>query len=67
MTVLLLVLVSIVVLVLGGRFYSRFLARSIGEDPTRKTPATTKNDGADYSGFSKLNFPVLKSYAKISA
>ena len=48
MTVLLLVLVSIVVLVLGGRFYSRFLARSIGEDPTRKTPAITKNDGADY-------------------
>ena len=48
MTVLLLVLGSIVVLVLGGRFYSRFLARSIGEDPTRKTPATTKNDGADY-------------------
>ena len=48
MTVLLLMLVSVVVLGLGGILYSRFLAREIGEDSTRQTPATIRNDGVDY-------------------
>ncbi len=48
MTVLWVMLLAIVVLVLAGRFYSRFLARSLGEDPTRTTPAIAKEDGTDY-------------------
>jgi carbon starvation protein len=48
MTVLWVMLLAIVVLVLAGRFYSRFLARSLGEDPTRITPAIAKEDGTDY-------------------
>jgi len=48
MTVLWVMLLAIVVLVLAGRFYSRFLARSLGEDPTRTTPAVAKDDGTDY-------------------
>ena len=48
MTVLLVMVIAAVVLILAGRFYSRFLARQIGEDPSRPTPAVEKNDGQDY-------------------
>jgi carbon starvation protein len=41
-------LACIVVLVTVGRWYSRFLAKQFGEDPSRSTPATVKNDGRDY-------------------
>ena len=41
-------LIGLVVLGIGGWFYSRLLAREIGEDPSRPTPAITKNDGRDY-------------------
>lgn len=37
-----------VVLLFGARFYSRFLARSIGEDPARTVPSIEKADGRDY-------------------
>ena len=44
-----------VLLVLAGAFfllgyhvYSRFLAKKLGVDPSRPTPAVTKNDGVDY-------------------
>lgn len=48
MTALLLLACSLAVLGLGGAFYSRFLARAWGEDPSRPTPATALNDGRDY-------------------
>ncbi len=48
MTVLLVIAAAVVVLVLGGRFYSRFIAAQIGEDASRPTPAVVKNDGRDY-------------------
>ena len=48
MTVLVVLLAALVVLGGGGRLYSRFLARQIGEDPNRPTPAVTINDGRDY-------------------
>ena len=48
MTVLVVVILSAAGFILAGRFYSRWLARSIGEDPTRKTPALLRNDGRDY-------------------
>ena len=48
MTVLVVMLIAVAVLVLAGRYYSRFLARTLGEDTSRPTPAVTKNDGADY-------------------
>ena len=48
MTVLLVMLVSVAVLVIAGRFYSAFIARQLGEDPGRATPAMVKADGRDY-------------------
>jgi len=48
MTVLLVMLVSVAVLVIAGRFYSAFIARRLGEDPGRPTPAMVKADGRDY-------------------
>jgi len=48
MTVLYVMVTAAAVLLLAGRFYSRWLARSVGEDPTRPTPAVEKNDGRDY-------------------
>ncbi len=38
MTVLLVMVIAAAVLILAGRYYSRFIARSIGEDPSRVTP-----------------------------
>lgn len=48
MTVLLILLVSMAMLLVGGHFYSRFLARSWGEQLQRTTPAVRINDGRDY-------------------
>jgi len=48
MQVLILLAVAGAVLLLAGRFYSRFLARSVGEDPARRTPAVALEDGRDY-------------------
>lgn len=39
---------SIAALLLGYRFYGRFVARSIGVNQDRETPATKINDGVDY-------------------
>jgi carbon starvation protein len=46
--VLWVIIFAIMVLAAGGRFYSRYLARSVGEDVSRITPAVEKNDGCDY-------------------
>ncbi len=48
MNVLLALLTAGGVFLLAGRFYSRFIARSIGEDPDHPTPAVARNDGRDY-------------------
>lgn len=48
MTALLLLLVSAAFLGGAGFYYSRFLARSWGEDAARKAPALELNDGRDY-------------------
>jgi carbon starvation protein len=48
MPVLYLLLIAMAVLGLGGWFYSRFLARTVGEDVSRPTPAMRRNDGRDY-------------------
>ena len=48
MSVLYLLLVAMVVLGGGGWCYSRFLARTVGEDATRTTPAIRLNDGRDF-------------------
>lgn len=48
MTALLLLVGASAVLGIAGFFYSRFLARSWGEDPKRIAPAVELNDGRDY-------------------
>jgi len=48
MTTLMLLIAAAGVLGVGGVFYSRFLARRLGEDPSRPTPAVEKADGVDY-------------------
>ncbi|MCX6571525.1 MAG: carbon starvation protein A [Candidatus Aminicenantes bacterium] len=48
MNVLLILLAAVAVFVLAGRFYSRYIARSLGEDPNHPTPAVARNDGRDF-------------------
>lgn len=48
MTILLILLVSGVVLLSGGLLYAPWIARMIGEQKDRTTPAVAINDGRDY-------------------
>jgi len=48
MNVLFLLIAALACLVAAYRFYARYLARHLGEDPERVTPATEKNDGVDF-------------------
>lgn len=48
MSVLIIMVVSGVVLILGGRFYAPLIARVLGERADRQTPAVRINDGRDY-------------------
>jgi carbon starvation protein len=48
MDVVLILLVSGLFLLLAGRLYARFLARNVGEDAARPTPALARPDGRDY-------------------
>jgi carbon starvation protein len=48
MNVLILLGISIVCFGLAVRFYSRYIARKLGEDPDHPTPAVRLNDGRDY-------------------
>ncbi|MFH0910282.1 MAG: carbon starvation CstA family protein [Planctomycetota bacterium] len=48
MNLLVLLLLSIAALGLGGRFYSRWLARRLSENNERPTPAVVKNDNRDF-------------------
>jgi carbon starvation protein len=48
MNVLVLLLLSVVVISVAARIYGRLVARWLGENPARPTPATTMTDGRDY-------------------
>jgi len=48
MLILLILVAALVVLGVGGSWYSRWLARQWGEDAARATPAVTHADGRDY-------------------
>lgn len=48
MNVLVVFLVGAVCFFLAVRFYARYIAKSIGEDEDRPTPAVEINDGRDY-------------------
>lgn len=48
MNVLFYFLIALACFVAAYRFYGRFVARAIGEDPNRPTPAAEINDGKDY-------------------
>lgn len=48
MNVLILLLIPIILFYLASRFYARYIAKNLGEDPNRPTPATVINDGRDY-------------------
>jgi len=48
MNVLVVLLVAVFFFLLASRYYSRYLARSLGEDPNRPTPAITCSDGRDF-------------------
>ena len=43
-----LILIVVVSLAMGYRFYGRMLSRLFETDPSRQTPAMTTNDGVDY-------------------
>lgn len=48
MNIGLILILTLVVLIIAYRFYGRFIARTLGVDPGRPTPAVSVNDGIDY-------------------
>jgi carbon starvation protein len=48
MNVLVYLAIAVAAFWLASRFYARYVARSLGEDPKHKTPAVEFNDGRDY-------------------
>jgi carbon starvation protein len=48
MNVLLVLAVAVIAFLLASRFYSRYLAKRLGEDPGRPTPAVVCSDGRDF-------------------
>jgi len=48
MNVLLIFGIAVCAFWVASRIYSRYLARWLGEDPARPTPAVERNDGRDY-------------------
>jgi len=48
MNVLVVLLAAAAVFVVAGRLYSRYIARSLGEDASHPTPAIVCNDGRDF-------------------
>ena len=48
MNVLVVLGVAVIAFGLASRFYSRYIARILGEDPSRPTPAVKSCDGRDY-------------------
>ena len=48
MNVLVILLLAAAAFLLAGRYYARFIARRLGEDPGRPTPAVTLRDDRDF-------------------
>jgi len=48
MNVLVILAAAVAAFGLASRFYSRYIARALGEDPKNPTPAITCSDGRDY-------------------
>ncbi|MFZ2053608.1 MAG: carbon starvation CstA family protein [Candidatus Aminicenantales bacterium] len=48
MNVLVILAVAVAAFALASRFYSRYIARVLGEDKNNPTPAVSRNDGRDY-------------------
>ncbi|OGC90682.1 MAG: hypothetical protein A2142_01295 [candidate division Zixibacteria bacterium RBG_16_48_11] len=48
MNVIVLFILAIALFFLASRLYSNYIARSLGVDPDRPTPAVQRNDGRDY-------------------
>ncbi len=48
MNVLVILLLAAAAFLLAGRYYARFIARRLGEDPGRPTPAVTFRDDRDF-------------------
>jgi len=48
MSIILILAVSLLVFLLGGKIYSNRIARILGEDKQRQTPAVAVNDGYDF-------------------
>ncbi len=48
MNILIFLTIAVIIFALAIRFYARYIAKALGEDPTRKTPAVEFNDGRDY-------------------
>ncbi len=48
MNVLVYLVTALIAFLLAYRYYGRFVARSVGEDPGRPTPAVEINDGKDF-------------------
>jgi len=48
MNVLILLAIAVVAFWLASKFYSRYIAKMLGEDPNISTPAMKFNDGRDY-------------------
>lgn len=48
MNVLVILFLAIILFYLASKFYARFIARTLGEDPNHKTPAVEINDGRDF-------------------
>jgi len=48
MTIIAILVISLLLLGTAGRFYGSFLARNVGENSSRVTPALAKTDGRDF-------------------
>jgi len=48
MNVLILLSIAIILFIVAGRYYARYVASKLGEDPANPTPAVKINDGRDY-------------------
>ena len=48
MNVLFFLAIPIVLFYLASKFYAKYIAKILGEDPNNPTPAVTMNDGRDY-------------------
>ncbi|MFC1693820.1 carbon starvation protein A [Candidatus Latescibacterota bacterium] len=48
MNVLFFLIIAVAAFIFASRYYARYIANKIGEDPDHPTPAQTINDGRDY-------------------